>query len=147
MSLLMGVRGIGALLGPFVTGPWAGSDDRRLRLGIFWGFVTAAVGYMLLSQSPMLAFACAAVVLSHAGGSTIWVFSTTLLQMYTEDRFRGRVFAAELGLNMASISAASYVAGRLIDSGLDARKAALFTGCMLLIPALLWLRTLRRKLE
>jgi len=147
MSLLMGVRGIGALLGPFVTGPWAGSDDRRLRLGIFWGFVTAAVGYMLLSQSPMLAFACAAVVMSHAGGSTIWVFSTTLLQMYTEDRFRGRVFAAELGLNMASISAASYIAGRLIDSGVDARKAALFTGCMLLIPALLWLRTLRRKLE
>jgi MFS family permease len=147
MSLLMGVRGIGALLGPFVSGPWAGSDDRRLRLGILWGFIAAAAGYMLLSQSPFLAFACAAVVMSHAGGSTIWVFSTTLLQMYTEDRFRGRVFAAELGLNMASISAASYVAGRLIDSGVEPRNAALVTGCLLVIPALLWLTTLRRQVK
>ena len=28
----------------------------------------------------------------------MWVFSTTLLQLHTEDRFRGRVFSADLGL-------------------------------------------------
>jgi hypothetical protein len=28
----------------------------------------------------------------------VWVFSTTLLQLNTEDRFRGRVFSADLVL-------------------------------------------------
>ncbi len=56
------------------------------------------------------------MVLAHAGSSTNWVFSTTLLQIYTEDRFRGRVFAAEFGLCMLSISASSYLAGVALDS-------------------------------
>jgi len=41
-----------------------------------------------------MAAVCA--MLAHAGGSTVWVFSTTLLQLYTEDRFRGRVFAGHM---------------------------------------------------
>jgi predicted MFS family arabinose efflux permease len=143
MSLLMGSRGIGALLGPFATAPWAGINETRLRKGIFFGFLAAAAGYMLLSQAPNLWVACALIVLSHAGGSTIWVFSTTLLQMYAEDRFRGRVFAAELALNMLAISASSSLAGRLVDSGVSPRTAVLVTGCLLLAPAAAWLMTLR----
>jgi len=38
-----------------------------------------------------------AVIAAHAGTSTNWVFSTTLVQVYTDDRFRGRVFSAEYG--------------------------------------------------
>jgi len=138
MSLLMGARGVGALVGPFASSAWARNRDPYLRRGILLSFLTAGVGYMLLSRAPSMAWAVATVVLTHAGGSTIWVFSTTLLQRQTEDQFRGRVFSAELGLNMLSISVASYVAGRLIDAGIAVRTAALITGCSLLVPAIAW---------
>lgn len=143
MSLLMGSRGVGALLGPFVTAQWAGKDQARLRLGILFGFCAAAVGYVLLSAAPSLSLACAAIVLSHGGGSTIWVFSTTLLQLSTEDRFRGRVFGAELGFNMLAVSIASSVAGTLIDHGLPVRAGALLTGLTLLFPAFAWFTAMR----
>ena len=39
--------------------------------------------------------------LAHSGGSIAWVFSTTLLQKYTDDKFRGRVFSAEFAFMMA----------------------------------------------
>ena len=44
MSLLIGARGIGALLGPLLGADWAGQRDSRLRLGILLGFLAAACG-------------------------------------------------------------------------------------------------------
>jgi len=78
------------------------------------------------------------VVLAHAGSSTNWVFSTTLLQTYTSDRFRGRVFAADYGLCMLGISASSYLAGVALDLGFPARPFAVIVGCVMLAPAGAW---------
>ena len=64
------------------------------------------VFYLLFSRAGSLAAASACVVGAHMGGSTVWVFSTTLLHLNTEDRFRGRVFAADFGLNMLAASLA-----------------------------------------
>ncbi len=70
MSLLMGCRGLGAILGPIASGYWAGDNERRMRTGILYGFVAAGTGYVLLGLAPNLLLACAAVVFAHAGGST-----------------------------------------------------------------------------
>src|SRR5262249_12266365 len=51
MSLLMGARGAGALLGPLVSGQWAGERHTRLRTGIFVGFLCSAAGYLCLGKS------------------------------------------------------------------------------------------------
>lgn len=139
MSLLMGARGVGALLGPLLAGRWAGARQWRLRAGIAGGFLCAAAGYVLLGRSASLIVALMAVALAHGGGSTNWVFSTTLLQLYSEDRFRGRVFAAEYGLCMLSISASGYLAGVAIDSGVNPRTFATLLGCVMLIPAAMWM--------
>lgn len=150
MSLLMGARGVGALLGPLVSGRWAGDRHSRLRNGIFVGFLLAAGGYVLLGTSASLLIAVLAVVLAHAGASTNWVFSTTLLQVYTTDRFRGRVFAADYGLCMLGISASSYFAGVAIDLGVPARTFAVVIGFVMLIPAVVWamaLKATRRSAE
>jgi MFS family permease len=138
MSLLMGARGVGSLLGPLAAGWWAGGRHSRLRTGIFAGFVLAAAGYVWLGLSGSLALAVFAVILAHAGGSTNWVFSTTLLQCYTEDRFRGRVFSADLGLCVLSMSASSYLAGAAIDLGVPARAFSVIMGLVMLLPAAAW---------
>ena len=138
MSLLMGARGVGSLLGPLVAGWWAGERHSRLRAGIFVGFLLAAAGYVWLGVSGSLALAILAVILAHAGGSTNWVFSTTLLQFHTEDRFRGRVFSADLGLCVLSMSASSYLAGAAIDLGVPARVFSIAMGLAMLVPAAAW---------
>ena len=81
---------------------------------------------------------------AHAGSSTNWVFSSTLLQIYTEDRFRGRVFSADFGICMLGISASSYLAGVAIDFGVSPRAFAVAIGLVMLVPAAAWAIALRR---
>ena len=135
MSILLGGRGLGALVGPLVSARWAGESDHRLRLGILFGYLTISAGYALLGASRSVWMAAACAMLAHAGGSTVWVFSTTLLQLHTEDRFRGRVFSADLGLGSLTFAITAYLAGRFLDSGFSARTVATGTGFLMLIPA------------
>jgi MFS family permease len=137
MSILLGGRGIGALVGPLISARWAGQADRRLRLGILFGYLTIAVGYSVLGVSRNVWMAAACAMVAHAGGSTVWVFSTTLLQLNSEDRFRGRVFAADLALCSLSFAVTAYLAGRFLDLGISVRTVAAATGIFMLVPATL----------
>jgi predicted MFS family arabinose efflux permease len=147
MSILLGGRGLGALVGPLVAARWAGRSDRRLQLGILFGYLTIAVGYGMLGSSRTVWMASACAMLAHMGGSTVWVFSTTLLQLHTDDRFRGRVFSADLGFSMLTIATGAYVCGRLLDAGFGARTVATWTGLVMVIPAALWALAMRASAE
>ena len=102
------------------------------------GFIAAGVGYVLLGIAPNLPLACAAVVLSHAGGSTLWVFSSSLLQLQTDDRFRGRVFSAEFAFSVLTMASSSYAAGVLVDRGMPLQQVAVLVGAIVTMPAILW---------
>lgn len=134
MSILLGGRGVGALMGPLIAARWAGQNDRRLSFGILLGYLTIACGYVVLGVSRSVWMAAACAMLAHAGGSTVWVFSTTLLQLHSEDRFRGRVFAADLGLGSLSFAVTAYLCGRFLDAGISARMVATTTGLAMLVP-------------
>jgi MFS family permease len=138
MSLLFCARGIGALIGPLVAGRWSGHSEQRMRSGIMLAFAIASLGYLTVSWAPSLPVVCVAVALAHSGGSIAWVFSTTLLQKYTDDKFRGRVFSAEFAFMMAALSAVTFIGGILVDAGLPVRILALVVGCLILIPGVLW---------
>jgi MFS family permease len=138
MSILLGGRGLGALVGPLISARWAGRSDRRLQLGILFGYLTIALGYGTLGSCRTVWLAAACAMLAHMGGSTVWVFSTTLLQLHTEDRFRGRVFSADMGFSMLTIAAGAYLCGRLLDAGVTTRTVATCTGLVMLLPAGLW---------
>lgn len=143
ISILLGGRGAGALVGPLIAARWAGQNDHRLRLGILGGYLTIALGYGLIGLSRSVWIAAACAMLAHAGGSTVWVFSTTLLQLRTEDRFRGRVFSADLGLASFSFALTAYLCGHFLDLGISARTMAVATGFFMLIPAALFAWVLR----
>jgi len=143
MSLLMGARGLGALFGPLGGARWAGHREDRLRLGILIGFLAVGLGYGMLGVASSLWVACFWVVLGHCGGSMVWVFSTTLLQLNTDDRFRGRVFSAELGLSMLTLAVTAYATGILVDGGINPRTVAVVTGLIMLVPAALWAWAMR----
>lgn len=143
MSLLLIFQGIGSLIGPLIAGPLVGVSRRRMRYGVLAGYLAAAVSYIVFSQAYTLGTAALTMVVAHAGGSLVWVFSTTLLHYNTEDRFRGRVFAADLALFMITASVASYSCGWAIDHAIGARTAALGVGLAMLLPAAAWTIGLR----
>ena len=144
MSLLLGARGLGALLGPLLTAPWAGHWIGRLERAILAGYLFTAAGYALLGVSGHLWQACLCVMVAHFGSSMVWVFSTTLLQLQSDDKFRGRVFSADLGFAMFTIAAGAYLAGCFVDWGFAARHVASVAGMLMLIPAALWAMSIRR---
>jgi MFS family permease len=143
MSLMMACRGIGAIAGPLVAGYWAGGIERRMRIGILFGFLAAGLGYIALGAAPNLVVAGTAIALAHGGASTLWVFSATLLQLKTIDRFRGRVFSAEFAFAVLTMSTSSYLAGLAIDHGVAVGMVAAATGATALLAAIAWAFALR----
>ena len=104
------------------------------------GFFVIGVSYMALSRAPNIVLAALCVLCAHAGGSNVWVMSTTLLQLNVPDRFRGRVFAVDIGLLMLMVSTSNYVIGVGLDTWkFTARQLAAALGCALIVPGLLWL--------
>jgi hypothetical protein len=95
-------------------------------------------GYLLVSQAHGIGVACFGIMFAHAGGSMVWVFSTTILQMVTEDNFRGRVFAAEYGFLTFAIAVAAFAVGVALDHGVHPQRVAMYTGLAALIPIALW---------
>ncbi len=143
MSVLMSARGVGALLGPVIGGYWAGQRRHLLRLGILIGFLVSGVGYLGLAAAPSLGLATLAVVFAHGGTSIVWVFSTTLLQFQTDDRYRGRVFSADFAFMVVTMSIASYTAGAAADWGVPVRALAFCAGLFALVPAIAWIFGMR----
>ncbi len=144
ISFLMSARGVGALIGPLMSAWWTGQNPRRLLIGVFIGFSCAAAGYAALAFAPTLGIAVADVVFAQAGASMVWVFATTLLQFYTDDRFRGRVFSADFAFLVASMAAATYITGVLVDAGIGIRTLAAAAGIVAAVPAVGWIFVLRR---
>lgn len=144
MSLLMGSRGVGAIIGAFAGARFTGTDSWRLRISIAIGFLIGALGYLILAGAPAIWIACAGLVIAHAGASMIWTSSSVLMQSLTGDRFRGRVFSAEFALSMFTLAAVSSTGGVLLDHNMSLRALALATALVFLMPAGFWILAQRR---
>jgi MFS family permease len=138
MSILLAGRALGALIGPLIAARWAGYRDPRLRLGILFGYLAVAAGYAEVGATHSVWLASLGAFVAHAGGSTVWVFSTTLLQLHAEDQFRGRVFSADLGLGSLSVATTAYLGGVFLDVGFSAHQVATGTALAMLVPAALF---------
>ena len=111
IGVLYGARGVGAAMGPIALRWILGQQPRTLRRAIGPAYFIVGVFYIALSWAPTLPIAALCVLCAHFGGSILWVFSTVLLQLEVPDRFRGRVFAAELALVTLLSSISSYLDG------------------------------------
>jgi hypothetical protein len=105
-------------------------------------FLIGGIFYMAFGAAPGFVVALIVLGIAHMGGSILWVFSTVLLQRRVEDNFRGRVFAAELGLLTLTMAVSNYATGELLDRfGLSPRVVAISIGAFFLLPALAWFTT------
>jgi MFS family permease len=142
IGVLFTARGIGTAIGPFIARRWAGETRSHMQTAIGIGFLIGGIFYISFGVGHSFIFALFFLAFAHAGGSILWVFSTVLLQRATEDQFRGRVFAAELGLATLTMAASNYIVGELMDRfGLSPRVVTAGVGTFFLLPGLIWFLT------
>ncbi len=146
IGVLYAARGIGAGIGPILARAWLGQQPDEMRRAIAPSYFLVSVFYLMLSWSPTILVASAAVIGAHAAGSVLWVFSTVLLQMSVPDRFRGRVFSAELALLMIISAASSYACAYAMDEwGASPFVLTRVLGAVFVLPAVGWLLIERRQ--
>ncbi len=136
IGLFYACRGLGAGIGPFLARALVGQKVAALERAIPPAFIVGCLGYTAVSQGAELRWCLAFVVLAHLGGSTNWVFSTSLLHLSVPAEFRGRVFALEyFGMTLATATSA-YLVGQASDQGWTAPELALAMACMFDLGAL-----------
>lgn len=144
VSLLFIARGLGTGIGPIVA-RWIAKDrvpvmDSMLGLSFVW----AMVFYAPLPFVNSIWAVAILVLMAHLGGATIWVFSTLRLQQLVPSEIRGRVFSWDLIGYLVMHCFSIWLFGVLIDEHGLAPDVALSSAAMcLMIPAILWFRSVR----
>ena len=140
VAMLYVSRAVGTGIGPILARRMMvdeGPAAMRWLLGgsILW----PALWYAVFSwvDHPIAAMLC--VIAAHFGGSTLWVYSTVLLQRMVPEEYLGRVLSTDLGLTTLTISASIWVFGRLSAApGADLRSLVRLMALSLVIPAAIW---------
>ncbi|MGA9994065.1 MAG: MFS transporter [Pyrinomonadaceae bacterium] len=144
IGVLYAARGIGTAIGPFAARRMIGEAQKNMQKAIGIAFLLGGVFYVAFGGATNFTLALILLLIAHMGGSILWVFSTVLLQRSVEDRFRGRVFAAELALLTFTMAASNYATGELLDRfGFSPRTVTIGIGILFLLPGLLWFTTQR----
>jgi MFS family permease len=144
IGVLYAARGVGTAIGPLAARRFAGETRAQMQTAIGIAFLIGGVFYIAFGRATNFLLALVLLLIAHTGGSILWVFSTVLLQRTVEDRFRGRVFAAELALLTLTMAASNYVTGELLDRfQLSPRTVTVGIGLLFLVPGAMWLLTRR----
>lgn len=136
---LYSARGVGAAIGPILAWRLLGESPKAMYRAIGLAFFLSGGAYLIFSQAPTLLWAAPFILLGHIGGSVQWVFSTTLLQKAVEDGYRGRVFAAEMGVLTLVLSLSTYFTGTALDNGTDPRIIGMRLALLFFLPGALWI--------
>ncbi len=142
IGVLFAARGIGTAVGPIVARRISGEGKQRMQASIGISFLIGGVFYIAFGSATSFLLALIVLGMAHTGGSILWVFSTVLLQRGVEDRFRGRVFAAELALLTLTMAVSNYLTGEMLDRfGMSPRVVAIALGSFFLLPGVVWFIT------
>ena len=137
IGILLGARGVGAFIGPFLGRRFIGGDQSRLFTAIGIALGTFGLFYLVFPWMPVLWLAALFAVGAHMGGGAQWTLSTYGLQVIVPDRIRGRVFAFDYMLVTASIAISNVVAGAAADR-FDPRYVMAALAGVALAYALIW---------
>lgn len=146
IGVLLATRGIGALSGPLLARRFGGDDPRWLERAITIAFVLTAVFYVAFAFSPSLPLAAAMLCIAHAGISTQWTFSSSLIALTVNEQMRGRAFALDAMMYTLLMATSSWATGAAMDRfGIPPRTLMAGLGVILLLPLAVWLLGAKRR--
>jgi MFS family permease len=141
-GLLFAVRGLGALVGPFVLRPVLGHRSWLLP-GLALSMALYGVGYLGVAAAPWFPLVLVLVFVAHFAGGANWVLSNFTLQGEVPDQLRGRVFATDMMLATLAIAISQLGASAVIDH-VNERWVLAGCGLVTLTYAVCWRIATRR---
>jgi MFS family permease len=97
------------------------------------------VCFALFALAPGLLWATLFLVLANMGVSTLWVYSSSLINLWVPNETRGRAFAADSTLfSLAMILSTALTSLGVDHLGLTPRQLQLGLAALLLLPAVGW---------
>lgn len=145
IAILFAAGGIGTALGPIFARRFTGRDLPKIRWAIALSFLAGGIYYAFMAGAPNLWITGLFLMLARFHGAIVWVFSTVLLQILVQDRFRGRVFAAETSLFTASMMLSNMATTRALDlHWTRISGATLALGALSFLVGLFWVTRLFR---
>jgi MFS family permease len=112
---LLGARGLGVLLGPFLIRRLVGGTDRKVLGAIGFTMALWGLSYLGTAAAPTLGIAALAVFVGHMGAGSQWSFSSYGLQRYAADEVKGRVFGLDFAAVTATATASQLALGWLAE--------------------------------
>lgn len=136
IGLMLGGRGVGALILPFVVARFSGTDVRGVARSLLVAFPLAIVFFAAFSRAPSVALAAAALFFAHGGTATIWVGSSQLLQLTVPNHVLGRVLAVDLLFVTVCIAIVNIAIGWSLEADVPPRWVALALALAFVVPLL-----------
>lgn len=140
LGILFTSFGIGAVLGPLLFNRYNDGSVRAMRRLLIFSFGCVTLGWLLMGLSGNLLFLTLAVMVRAMGGSVTWTYSSTIIQMSTDDRFMGRVFALDWLAFYLAVTVSIFLIGFFLDS-LGKQSVSQITvaiGVISLLPLAFW---------
>ncbi len=139
IGVLLGMRGVGAFIGPLIARRLGGDGEIFLQRAISLSFFTTMVFWVGFAWSPTLAVAALMLTCAHTGVSTQWVFSSSLINLWVKDEFRGRVFGLDFMLYTLVLAISAWGTGALLDrTGANPRVLMTILAALMLVTQLGW---------
>lgn len=140
LGILYSAFGVGAVVGPLLVNRCNDGSIVTMRRIVIGSFACITLGWLLFGLAPSLLLAAAGLAARAAAGSVTWTYSSTLLQLSTENRYLGRVFSFDWAGYYLAITFSTLVTGLLIDmlGSAHIRDITIGTGIASLIPFLIW---------
>lgn len=143
MGALLGARGAGALIVPFIVGRFSGSGVKALSRAMIACFCVACLAFVGFANTHSVEAAALALFVAHGAVSTIWVSSSQLMQVTIPNRVFGRVIAIERAAVTLVVAVVSVALGTAFGRGFAPRTVALGFASLFIIPLVLWSRATR----
>lgn len=143
IGLLMGARGLGALVGPLIAGRVVKDDRVRLLASLGAGAALFGVAYLFVAVVPFIWLAVPFVVLAHTGGFGLWTIEGYGLQLLCPDQVRGRVLALDFCTASALMGASMLLVGRIVGT-FDPRLVLVVEAILVISFAAAWGGVMRR---
>ena len=140
---LLGARGLGVLVGPFLIRRLLGGVDRKILSAIGFGMALWGFSYLGTATAPTIALAALAVVVGHMGAGSQWSFSSYGLQRYARDDMKGRVFGLDFAAVTGTATVSQLMFGWLAEE-IPVRSLLGWIAAVAIVFGLVWSRATRK---
>ena len=121
--------GIGCIFGPLLSNKFLGNEQGELITVVVISIGSLGVGYLFWTFASSVWTVYLGNLFRSAASAAIWIKSTILLQLYTDQKYLGRIFAVEMAFYTMANSFSMFSSGVMLDYDVISEKQT----CTLLV--------------